>query len=320
MSVLTELLKPLEGEPHVIVVLGKGGVGKTSTSILVANELRSQGRTLLVSFDPAKHILKYLGLRKPMETVEVAENLSACQLDIEASARKLMSSYSDLMAEMFPSLTVLNLEDVTKALKYAPGVEEEVFLRWLADTYEDKGYKHVVVDTPPTGVSLRTLALPRLYLLWLDKLINIRERIVSLRYVIAKTLGKEFEMRDPALKKLYELKNTYSRVKEVLSNPLRTSYIVVTNPEPLPMFELREILNFLENELTIKPKLLVMNKVLPDEVAASLGTYAEQAETLREFRSIECRSIMIPHASSPPSSLEDIVKLRDTVVIVRGYA
>lgn len=319
MSVLAELLKPLEGEPHVVIVLGKGGVGKTSTSILIANELRSQGKTLLVSFDPAKHILKYLGLRKPTEVAEVAENLSACQLDIEASARSLTSSYSDLVAELFPSLTVLNLDDVTKVLKYAPGVEEEVFLRWLADAYESRGYRYVVVDTPPTGVSLRTLALPKLYLIWLDKLINIRERIVSLRYVIAKTLGRESEVRDPALRRLYELKNTYSKVKEVLSNYARTSYVVVTNPEPLPMFELREILSFLEGELITKPKLLVMNKVLPNEVAARLGVYEEQEEMLREFRSIECRSITIPYASNPPSSLDDIVKLREAVVVVREH-
>lgn len=318
MSSLAGLLSPLEGEPHVIIVLGKGGVGKTSTSILIASELKTQGKTLLVSFDQAKHILKYLNLRRAMEVVEIDENLSACQLDIEASARELTSRYSDLVAELFPSLTVLNLEDVTKVLKYAPGVEEEVFLRWLADIYESKKFSYVVIDTPPTGISLRTLVLPKLYLIWLEKLINIRERIVSLRYVISKTLGREIRASDPALNKLYELKEVYSKVRDVLSSASRTSYVIVTNPEPLPMFELREILNFLEGELTTKPKLLVMNKVLPKDVATKLGTYDEQAGVIEEFKSISCRSVMIPYASNPPSRLEDIVKLREFMVVVRG--
>ncbi len=318
MSSLAGLLSPLEGRPHVIIVLGKGGVGKTSTSILIASELKTQGKTLLVSFDQAKHILRYLNLRRSMEIVEIDDNLSACQLDIEASARELTSRYSDLVAELFPSLTVLNLEDVTKVLKYAPGVEEEVFLRWLADIYENREYSYVVIDTPPTGISLRTLVLPRLYLIWLDKLINIRERIVSLRYVISKTLGREVKVSDPALNKLYELKEVYSKVKDALSSASRTSYVIVTNPEPLPMFELREILNFLDSELMMKPKLLVMNKVLPRDVATKLGTYDEQARAIEEFKSIQYRSVMIPYANNPSSRLEDIVKLREFIVVVRG--
>lgn len=224
-------------------------MGKTSTSILISSELSRLGKTLLVSFDPAKHILKYLNVSRPAEILEVGDDFFVSQLDIEVSVKELTSRYSSLISDLFPSLSVLNLEDITKALKYAPGVEEEVFLNWLGSAYENKNFKFVVIDTPPTGISLRTLTLPKLYLLWLEKLINIRERIVSLRYVIAKTLGRELKISDPALIKLYEMREKYSRVKEALVNPSRTSFIVVTNPEPLPMHELKEVLKFLSGEL-----------------------------------------------------------------------
>ncbi len=315
---LTDLLRPIEGEPHVVIVLGKGGVGKTSTSILISSELSRLGRTLLVSFDPAKHILKYLDISKSAELFRVSDDFFVSQLDIEASAKELTSKYSNLIRDLFPSLSVLNLEDITKALKYAPGVEEEVFLNWLCDVYDMKDFRFVVVDTPPTGISLRTLTLPKLYLLWLEKLINIRERIVSLRYVIAKTLGREVKVSDPALIKLYEMRDRYSKVKEALTNPSRTSFVVVTNPEPLPMYELREVLKFLSEELATNHKLLVMNKVLPEDVAERLGTYEEQKALIDEFVSLPGRSVMIPYISNPPSKLEDILRLREVVVVVRG--
>jgi len=315
---LVDLLKPIEGAPHVVMVLGKGGVGKTSTSILISRELSELGRTLLVSFDPAKHILKYLNIDRPAEVIEVSDGFFVSQLDIEASARELTSRYSDLISDLFPSLSVLNLEDITKALKYAPGVEEEVFLNWLSNAYENKNFRFIVIDTPPTGISLRTLTLPKLYLIWLEKLINIRERIVSLRYVIAKTLGREIKVSDPALIRLYEMREKYSKVKEALTDPSRTSFVAVTNPEPLPMYELKEVLKFLSEELSASPKLLVMNKVLPEDIAVKLGSYEEQKAIIEEFTSLPGRSIMIPYVSNPPSKLEDILRLREAVTVVKG--
>jgi len=315
---LIDLLKPIEGTPHVVMVLGKGGVGKTSTSILISSELSRLGKTLLVSFDPAKHILKYLNVSRPAEILEVGDDFFVSQLDIEVSVKELTSRYSSLISDLFPSLSVLNLEDITEALKYAPGVEEEVFLNWLGSAYENKNFKFVVIDTPPTGISLRTLTLPKLYLLWLEKLINIRERIVSLRYVIAKALGRELKISDPALIKLYEMREKYSRVKEALVNPSRTSFIVVTNPEPLPMHELKEVLKFLSGELLTSPKLLVMNKVLPEDIAVKLGTYEEQKAIIEEFLSLPGRSIIIPYVSNPPSRIEDILRLREVVSIIKG--
>ncbi|MEM0085872.1 MAG: ArsA family ATPase [Zestosphaera sp.] len=315
---IINLLKPIEGDPHVVMVLGKGGVGKTSTSILISSELRKLGKTLLVSFDPAKHILKYLNVSKSAELFEVSDNFFVSQLDIEASAKELTSRYSSLISDLFPSLSVLNLEDITKALKYAPGVEEEVFLNWLSEAYNKKDFRFIVIDTPPTGISLRTLTLPKLYLLWLEKLINIRERIVSLRYVIAKTLGREIKVSDPALVKLYEMREKYNKVREALTNHSRTSFVVVTNPEPLPMYELREVLKFLSEELATTPKLLVMNKVLPEDVAVKLGAYEEQKTIIEEFMSLPGKSIMIPYVSNPPSKLEDILKLREVVVVTKG--
>jgi len=314
---LLEFLQPTLGEPHVVIVLGKGGVGKTSTSILIADELSSSSDTLLVSFDPARHILEYLDVEEPMKIVRVKDRLYVYQLDIDMAAKEVTSRYTGLLSDLLPSLQVLNVEDVVKALKYMPGVEEEVFLRKLLELYKRREFRYVVIDTPPTGIALRTLILPRLYNMWLEKLIEIRERIVALRYVIARTLGRKYEVDDPALKKLYEMRDEYRFLEASLGDYRRTSYVIVANPEPLPIHEMREVISFLEGELRVKPKLLVLNKVFPDDVAVKLGVYEQQRRYIGEVKQLPYTSIAIGYVSSPPSKLSDIARLRESLYILR---
>lgn len=311
-------LQPALGKPHVVIVLGKGGVGKTSVSLIIADELSMLGDTLLVSFDPAKHIMKYLNIQGSMQVFRVRNRLHAYQLDIDLATKEIASKHISLLSEILPSLSVLNLEDVVKVFKYSPGVEEEVFLKKLLDIYRWGEFEYVVIDTPPTGISLRTLALPKLYMMWVERLIEIRERIVSLRYVIARTLGRKYEVDDPVLKKLYEIREEYQRLGNFLSDYSRTSYVVVANPEPLPIHEMMEIISFLERELHNKPKLLVLNKVFPGDVAIELGVYEEQSRYVNEVRSMPYNSVMVRYVSGAPSKLDDIVRLREASAILRG--
>mgnify|MGYP001770657133 CR=1 FL=1 len=114
------------------------------------------------------------------------------------------------------------------------------------------------------------------------------------------------------------MREKYSEVRDALVNPSKTSFVVITNPEPLPMYELKEVPRFLREELRTTPKLLVMNKVLPEDIAIKLGTYETQKALIEEFKSLPGRSIMIPYVSNPPSRLEDIRRLREMVIVVRG--
>jgi arsenite-transporting ATPase len=311
VSGLVEALKPATYYPHVVLVLGKGGVGKTTISIALARSLSRLGRTLLLSLDPAKHLAKYLGVIGEGPT-EVSENLHVQQVSVEREVEAVTSRYAELLRELLPSLTVYNLEGVTDVVRYTPGVEEEVFLRALARVFRSS-YSYVVVDTPPTGVALRTLALPDLYLVWLGKLIEVRERIVSLRYVIARTLRREVEVRDRALERLYEMRAEFQQLRDLLASHERTSYVIVATPEPLPMYELRESYNFLIKRLGNRPKLLVLNRVLPDGVARELGVLDLQRRSLEELASYGVRYAVVEHLGRPTESLADIEELEGRI-------
>ena len=311
MRDLVDPLKPMSCCPHVVLVLGKGGVGKTTISIALARSLSRLGRTLLLSLDPARHLAKYLGVGGE-DPKEVSEGLYAQQISVEREVEAVTSKYAELLRELMPSLSVYNLDSVTEVVRYAPGVEEEVFLRALSRVFRSS-YSYVVVDTPPTGVTLRTLTLPNLYLAWLDKLIEVRERIVSLRYVIARTLRREVELRDRALEKLYEMRGEYRQLRDLLASHERTSYVIVATPEPLPMYELRESFSFLTQRIRNRPKLLVLNKVLPDRVAQELGVLEFQRRSLKELASYGVRYAVVEHLGRPTESLSDIEDLEGRI-------
>ncbi|MEM2006303.1 MAG: ArsA-related P-loop ATPase [Sulfolobales archaeon] len=312
---LAEALEPLNCCPHLVVVIGKGGVGKTTLSILIAMELNRRGKTLLLSLDPAKHLTKYLGLSG--EGVEEVKNcFHAMQISVEKEVSKLTSKYAGLLRELMPSLVVLNLDNVVSAIKYTPGVEEEILLRKLEEVLRSE-YHYIVVDTPPTGVTLRTLILPRLYLTWLSKLIEIRERIVSLRYVISRTLGRSVDVRDRALLKLYDIREEFKLLDSALRSDARTSYVIVSTPEPLPMYELKETYEFLRNNLGVRPKLLVLNKVLSDDLASELGQLKMQQDFLNELKSFGINYAVIEHLKKPTESVSDLELLKRKIRVFK---
>jgi arsenite-transporting ATPase len=214
-------------KPHVVIATGKGGVGKTTVCIRMAYELSSSGKVLLASLDPAGHLLEYLGLRRPLEEVEVRPGFKAVQYSVDALAKKVSEEYAVLLRRLIPGLTALGVEDVVKAIRESPGFEEEVFLRILADLYRRRDVDFIVIDTPPTGIAVRVVTLPRIYLFWLDRLIELRERIVSLRYAIARVLGRREKPSDPVLDKLESMRARYGELWETLRSPARTSFVIV---------------------------------------------------------------------------------------------
>ncbi len=296
---------------HVFVTVGKGGVGKTTVSILLSLVLSERGKTLLASLDPAKHLLEYLGIPKVLKEVEVKSNLKIIQYDIDPLAKRVSSEYATLLKQVVPGLMILSLEDLVNAIRHAPGFEEEIFLRILENLYNRKDIDYIVIDTPPTGITHRIFNLPRLYMFWLEKLFELRSKIVSLRYSIAKSMGEKVEERDPVLSRLENLRERYRTLYNNIKDTRRTSIFIVTTPEPLPVYEAEESVKFF-NQIGAHVRAIVINKILPEDVAKKLGISESQKENLEKALSIscnKCRKLFIRHHSKTPRSLEEAKEL-----------
>ena len=308
-KLLEEILFRGTGKPHTLIVIGKGGVGKTTLSILSGLVYSRHGKTLVASLDPAKHMLEYLGLRKTLKVEKISDTLHAVQYDINPLAKKVAEEYALLLRQVMPGLTILNLDSIVKSIRYAPGFEEEIFLRILEELYS-KDYDYVVIDTPPTGITHRLLTLPNLYRFWISQLYELRHKIVSLRYAMARAMGRKEEPHDPVLRKLEELEEKYSKLWDSLRDPQRTSIMVVATPEPLPVYEAESTIELARTH-GFHCRALVLNRVLDPEKARITGLYETQVESIRRALEIarDCGTLTVMQASEAPRSLEEAKRL-----------
>jgi arsenite-transporting ATPase len=177
---------------RVLLVAGKGGVGKTTLAAATALAAARDGsRTLVVSTDAAHSLTDALGLtghaagtgewRVAAEPVPVAEapgELDVLQIDTQA---RLDASWSTLRRSVGGLLAGAGVDPLlAQEVATVPGAEDVLALLEVAR--HAPGYDAVVIDCAPTAETLRLLALPEA----LDRLVT---RGLPLEARIARLVG-----------------------------------------------------------------------------------------------------------------------------------
>jgi arsenite-transporting ATPase len=265
--------------------LGKGGVGKTTLSSAAAYALARQGRRVLIaSLDPAHNLGDVFEARLGNEPSRLAERLDGLEVDIPAwVARYLEQSRIEIKATYAYNMS-LNLDGILDVLKYAPGTEEYAVL-WaiehLYQAYAD-AYDLLILDTPPTALTLRFLAMPSVSMLWVRELTKMRERILQKRTTLLKInpdatvlKGATDKKEDRVYGKLSSIQERLRRLHDLFS---RESYLtVVLNPDELSLAESLRIREEL-NRLGLTLESVCLNKAAP---AAALPD--NLSERFRDF-------------------------------------
>ena len=161
----------LDRLPPLTIVAGKGGVGKTTCAMGIAVHLSSRGKpTLLVSTDPANSLGPMLGVSlRDGEMCQIADGFFALQLDPMAARRKFLERWRDVLVTIVDRGTYLDVHDIGGLVDAAfPGADEIFGLLVLAQIFARSSraapkWTRVVVDTAPTGHTLRLLALPETF-------------------------------------------------------------------------------------------------------------------------------------------------------------
>lgn len=153
----------LDEATRFLFFTGKGGVGKTSLACATAVALAESGkRTLLVSTDPASNLDEVLGTKlsgDPTAVTGVA-GLFALNIDPNAAARKYRERIVGPIRGALPEATVRSIEEQLSGACTTEIASFNEFSRLLGDPSSVAGYDHVILDTAPTGHTLRLLALP----------------------------------------------------------------------------------------------------------------------------------------------------------------
>ena len=147
---------------------GKGGVGKTTCATAAAlrlSALAPDRSLLLVSTDPAHSVRDSLAGYVP------PGNLQVLELDAQQCLAEFREQNGEMLREIAAAGTFLDDEDIHQFLSLSlPGLDELMALFEISSWVEARQYDCIVVDTAPSGHTLRLLAMPELIRRWLGML------------------------------------------------------------------------------------------------------------------------------------------------------
>ncbi len=253
----------------IIFYTGKGGVGKSTMSAASAWQLSQSHKVLIVSLDPAHNLGDIFGTSLNDRKTRFSKNLFLKEIDLQKLSREYLQREIKVLTGTYRYLQTINLENYFSVLKYSPGIEEYALLTSIEETIRSENtFDYIIFDTPPTGLTLRFLALPRVTITWIERLIQIRRTILEKRYTIHRirgTLDKEEtvldyrEEDDEAIKRLKALDKNYQELNAILQGR-NCSVVLVYNPDVLSLRESERLIEGLQ-ELGLPLRLLIDNKV-----------------------------------------------------------
>ncbi len=275
------LLKDLASK-RLVLVGGKGGVGKTTVAAALALYRSRLGeRVLLVSTDPAHNLGHLWGCRVGAEAQQVSDGLLAMELDPARAAQEHLAAVGQTLRRMMPEHLHGEVRRHLESAAQAPGTHEAALLESIADIVADRsGYDSVILDTAPSGHTARLVTLPESLGTWTDALLKRQESSArfgrALRNLGAGDTSSRPARRDEEIRRILVARQSrFASLRSAFTDDT-SAFVVVLAAERLPVEESVELSAILA-DAGISTDALVVNKRSP----------AGQGEFLAERRRVE---------------------------------
>jgi len=245
---------------NLIFVGGKGGVGKTTVATALATSLAKKGATLLISTDPAHSISDALQ-SAPHTSIKQCEDLKFHYWEIKAEEeyQKFINLHRDQFKLIFDTSTYLDESDVDKILSLLiPGIDEIMSFKAIIDLINADQYEYFVIDTAPTGHTLRLLTIPHLLDEWIRQLAALRWKYRE----IQKTFTGKYAP-DAGDDMMLDLKKSVLKMKKLLADKEVTKFMIVTKPEQMIIDESMRMSEDLM-KAGIHLSTIIINNVMPE--------------------------------------------------------
>ena len=254
----------LDKEARLIMIGGKGGVGKTTCASAIAAKIASEGkRVLIISSDPTPSLSDIFETAIGSIETKVADHYELYGLEISSDVvlRKWKDRFGSEIYEVISSFAKVNY-DFVDYIGTAPGIEEEYMLSFIVDLVESGKYDVVVWDTAPAGHTLRLLHLPHLFLKHLEAATKFYMNMYSSLERLKEMTGLKGSRRT-LLAIIESWENLSQKIIEFVRDSSSTKYVIVTIPEALGVkLTGRMIEEFEKNGLEAKD--IVINHVVKD--------------------------------------------------------
>lgn len=141
---LSQLIDVIEKDEHgLVMVLGKGGVGKTTVAAAIAVNLASRGHAVhLTTTDPAAHL--------SMTVESTFPNLSVSRIDPKVERENYRQHVLETKGKNLDAAGRALLEEDLRS----PCTEEIAVFQAFSRVLRESKQKFVIVDTAPTGHTL----------------------------------------------------------------------------------------------------------------------------------------------------------------------
>lgn len=253
---------------RLIIYTGKGGVGKTSASAATAYKLSKMGyRTLLMSTDSAHSLGDSIDVDLGPTIEHVARNFDALEIDI---IHEMRTRWSDIQQYISSFMTSQGMGDISaEEMAIFPGMEM-VSALFYVNTFNKSGeYDVIVMDTAPTGETLRLLSFPDVSSWYLDRGFGLIKKLLGIARM---TVGKVMDMPLPSndvMNTIEEVKRNMDEVRDILEDPRKTTVRLVLNPERMVIRETMRAYTYLclYNK---NVEALVVNRVIPEDAGGFL--------------------------------------------------
>lgn len=254
---------------RVILMTGKGGVGKTSVAAATGLRCAELGyKTLVLSTDPAHSLADSFDLEMGHEPRQVRANLWGAELD---ALMELEGNWGAVKRYITQVLQARGLEGVqAEELAILPGMDEIFGLVRMKRHYDEGEYDVLIIDSAPTGTALRLLSIPevggwymrRFYKPLQGMSVALRPLVEPLFRPIAGFSLPDKEVMDAP----YEFYEQIEALEKVLTDNTKTSVRLVTNPEKMVIKESLRAHAYL-SLYSVATDLVIANRIIPDSVS-----------------------------------------------------
>jgi anion-transporting ArsA/GET3 family ATPase len=260
---------------RVLITVGAGGVGKTTTAAALGVAAARAGRHVLtLTIDPARRLAESLGFREMTGDaalvdparfasigIPVTGSLTCMMLDTKRTFDELVRKHSSTPEKAEKLLANPLYQNVSASLA---GTQEYMAMEKLVAVKADTRYDLIILDTPPTANALDFLDAPERLVSALDSAtmkffveafqssgrfsLNLLAKGASaILKGIGKITGAGFlEAMSEFIAELNDLFGGFKERAAVVESALRaadTSFVLVTSPSPP---SIREVLYFAE--------------------------------------------------------------------------
>jgi arsenite/tail-anchored protein-transporting ATPase len=283
---------------------GKGGVGKTTCAAATALYAAQQGKkTLIVSTDPAHSLAdsfdKTFDKKIGSNITNIQPNLDALEIDAPQLLKEYKERYGEMIKKIADEGTFFSKEDIQQFFDLTlPGMDELMALLKIMDLMEDvengkdgkdgkdkkdgkeTSYDLIILDTAPTGHTIRLLELPELMTAYIKVLAEMRQK----HRVVVRMMTRRY-VKDDADQFVDTMYNDITRLKQTLQDSTKTQFILVTIPEAMGVAETERLLTVLQNH-KISIGMLIINKVMQSHCSFCTSRKKDQQKYIASIKKL----------------------------------